>query len=109
MASPVFNIISCFAILIAIGGNTLTAISLGNQDRKRANNYFNNAFFTLLFIAIFIFVIVVFAPGSLARMLGAKEVILHDVVLYMRTFGFFMIPIILNIFLGISMKSIGKP
>lgn len=35
MASPIFNIISCIGILIAIGGNTLTAISLGEQNKKK--------------------------------------------------------------------------
>lgn len=109
MASPIFNIISCIAILVAIGGNTLTAISLGERDTKKANNYFNNAFFTLLAISIVIFVIIVFFPQSLAKVIGANEAIFSLVVTYIRVFGLFVIPIVLNIFLGISLQSIGKP
>lgn len=60
MASPIFNIISCIGILIAIGGNTLTAISLGEQNNRKANHYFNNAFYTLLMITVAIFIMVVF-------------------------------------------------
>lgn len=60
MASPIFNIISCIGILIAIGGNTLTAISLGEQNKGKANHYFNNAFYTLFMIAVVIFIMVVF-------------------------------------------------
>lgn len=60
LASPIFNIISCIGILIAIGGNTLTAISLGEQNKVKANHYFNNAFYTLLMIAVVIFIMVVF-------------------------------------------------
>lgn len=60
MASPLFNIISCIAILIAIGGNTLVGISLGRQDTKKANHYFNNASAALFVIAIAIWIAVVF-------------------------------------------------
>lgn len=109
MASPIFNIISCMAILIAVGGNTLVAISLGEKDSKKANNYFNNAFFSLLTMAIVIFIIAVFFSSTLAKMLGVNEVLFSLVVTYIRTFGLFVIPIVLNIFLGISLQSIGKP
>lgn len=37
MASPIFNIVSCLAILIAIGGNTLVGISLGGRRTERAS------------------------------------------------------------------------
>lgn len=109
MSSPVFNIISCFGILIAIGGNTLSAISIGQKDIKKANNYFNNAFFTLLLISILIFIIVVFFPGYIAKLIGSNDVLLPLVSTYIRTFGLFIVPICLNILLGISLQSIGKP
>lgn len=75
MASPIFNIISCIGILIAIGGNTLTAISLGEQNKGKANHYFNNAFYTLLMIAVVIFIMVVFFPHVLARIVGENSVL----------------------------------
>ena len=109
MASPIFNIISCLAILIAIGGNTLVGISLGGQDREKANHYFNNAVAALFCIAAIIWAAVVFFPAQLARGVGANEVLLPFVTQYIRTFGFFVIPIIFNILLGISLQSIGKP
>ncbi|OAB41939.1 MATE family efflux transporter [Paenibacillus glacialis] len=109
MASPIFNIISCIGILIAIGGNTLTAISLGEGNKEKANHYFNNAFYCLLAIAVVIFVSVVFFPELLARMVGANTVIFPMVVDYIQTFGIFVIPVIFNIFLGISLQSIGQP
>ncbi|WP_291652772.1 MATE family efflux transporter [Clostridium sp.] len=109
MASPIFNIISCFGILIAIGGNTLTGISLGQKDIKKANNYFNNSFFTLFLVSILIFIIIVFFPNLIAKLVGANDSLLPLVSKYIQTFGFFIIPICLNILLGISLQSIGKP
>ncbi len=67
MASPLFNIISCIAILIAIGGNTLVGISLGRQDTKKANHYFNNASAALFVIAIAIWIAVVFFSDFLSK------------------------------------------
>lgn len=109
MASPMFNIVSCLAILMAIGGNTLVGISLGEQNRDKANHYFNNAVTALFIIAAVIWAAVVFFPVHLAQAVGANEVLLPLVKQYIRTFGFFAIPIILNIILGISLQSIGKP
>lgn len=109
MASPIFNIISCIAILISIGGNTLVGISLGEKNQGKANHYFNNAFYALLVIACLIWVSVVFFPTSLAKIIGANAVLIPLVSDYIKTFGFFIIPIIFNILLGISLQSIGKP
>lgn len=109
MASPVFNMVSCLAILVTIGGNTLVGISLGQQDRDQANHYFNNAVAALWIIAAMIWVAVVFFPVPLARAVGANDVLLPFVKQYIQTFGFFVIPMILNILLGISLQSIGKP
>lgn len=109
MASPIFNIISCLAILIAIGGNTLVGISLGEQNRDKANHYFNNAVMALFVIAAIIWFAVVFFPTHLAQAVGANNVLLPFVKQYIQTFGFFVIPIIFNIILGISLQSIGKP
>jgi putative MATE family efflux protein len=109
MASPIFNIISCIGILIAIGGNTLTAISLGEQNKRKANHYFNNAFYILFMITVAIFIMVVFFPHVLARIVGANSVLFPMVVNYIRTFGVFVVPVIFNILLGISLQSIGKP
>lgn len=109
MAAPIFNIISCIAILIAIGGNTLVGISLGEQNRNKANHYFNNAVTVLLTIALVVWITVVFFPTQLAQAVGANQVLLPFVKQYVQTFGFFVIPIIFNIILGLSLQSIGKP
>ncbi|QTD40883.1 MATE family efflux transporter [Sporosarcina sp. Te-1] len=109
MASPIFNIISCIAILIAIGGNTLVGISLGEKDHKKANHHFNNAVTALFVIALVIWVVVVFFPSSLAQAVGANDVLLPYVKSYIQTFGFFIIPVLFNIIFGMSLQSIGKP
>lgn len=109
MAAPIFNIISCLAILIAIGGNTLVGISLGEQNKDKANHYFNNAIWALFSIAAVIWVAVVFFPSQLAHSVGANDALFPLVKLYIQTFGFFVIPIIFNIILGISLQSIGMP
>lgn len=109
MAAPIFNIVSCLAVLLAIGGNTLVGISLGEQNREKANHYFNNAVQALLAVAALIWVAVVFFPGGLARAVGANQALLPLVRQYIQTFGFFVVPIIFNIILGVSLQSIGKP
>ena len=109
MASPVFNVVSCFAILIAVGGNTIVGISLGEQNRDKANHYFNNAVTALLIVAAIIWIATVFFPIQLAQIVGANEVLLPFVKQYIQAFGFFVIPVVFNIILGISLQSIGKP
>ena len=109
MASPIFNIISCLAVLIAIGGNTLVAISLGEKRLDKANHFFNNAVMALFVMAAIIWVALVVFPSQLARSVGANDVLFPWVTQYIQTFGFFVIPILFNILLGISLQSIGRP
>ncbi|AFS79122.1 MATE efflux family protein [Gottschalkia acidurici 9a] len=109
MASPIFNIISCITILIAIGGNTLVGISLGEKSVKKANHYFNNAVTALFVVSFATWLIIILCPTMLAKSIGANAVLLPLVKSYIQTFGFFVIPIIFNIILGISLQSIGKP
>lgn len=109
MASPIFNIVSCIAILIAIGGNTLVGISLGEKSIQKANHYFNNAITALFSISLIIWIATVFFSTQLAQIIGANSVLRPFVEMYIQTFGFFVIPIIFNIILGLSLQSVGKP
>lgn len=109
MASPIFNIISCIAIMIAIGGNTLVSIRLGEKDYKKAIHHFNNAVTSLFVIAFAIWLTVICFPTTLAKLVGANDVLLPYVKSYIQTFGFFIVPVLFNIIFGISLQSIGKP
>lgn len=50
-----------------------------------------------------------FFPHVLARIVGANSVLFPMVVDYIQTFGVFVVPVIFNILLGISLQSMGKP
>lgn len=79
---PCYSLISAFAIVMGIGGQTLVSISLGRGDKQEANDALRSVFVFLLGMSVVVSLVIFLSAGKIASFLGANEVLLPDAVLY---------------------------
>lgn len=81
---PFIMILSAIGFMIGTGGNALVAMTLGQQDEKKANEIFSMLVYLLIIVGmIFSGIMAIFMP-EVARMLGATDTMLNDCVVYGR-------------------------
>ncbi|WP_347146083.1 MATE family efflux transporter [Parabacteroides goldsteinii] len=106
---PCYSLISAFAIVMGIGGQTLVSISLGRGDKQEANNALRSVFVFLLGMSVVVSLVIFLSAGKIASFLGANEVLLPDAVHYIRTLVPFF-PLLCAIFFGdYIIKAMGHP
>lgn len=106
---PCYSLISAFAIVMGIGGQTLVSISLGRGDKQEANNALRSVFVFLLGMSVVVSLVIFLSAGKIASFLGANEVLLPDVVHYIRALVPFF-PLQCAMFFGdYIIKAMGHP
>lgn len=106
---PCYSLISAFAIVMGIGGQTLVSISLGKGDKQEANNALRSVFLFLLGMSVVVSLVIYLSAGKIASFLGANEVLLPDAVGYIRALVPFF-PLLCAMFFGdYIIKAMGHP
>lgn len=106
---PCYSLISAFAIVMGIGGQTLVSISLGRGDKHEANNALRSVFVFLLGMSVVVSLVIFLSAGKIASFLGANEVLLPDAVHYIRALVPFF-PLLCAMFFGdYIIKAMGHP
>lgn len=106
---PCYSLISAFAIVMGIGGQTLVSISLGKGDKQEANNALRSVFLFLLGMSVVVSLVIFLSAGKIASFLGANEVLLPDAVGYIRALVPFF-PLLCAMFFGdYIIKAMGHP
>ena len=106
---PCYSLISAFAIVMGIGGQTLVSISLGRGDKQESNNALRSVFVFLLGMSVVVSLVIFLSAGKIASFLGANEVLLPDAVHYIRALVPFF-PLLCAMFFGdYIIKAMGHP
>ena len=106
---PCYSLISAFAIVMGIGGQTLVSISLGRGDKQEANNALRSVFVFLLGMSVVVSLVIFLSAGKIASFLGANEVLLPDAVHYIRALVPFF-PLLCAMYFGdYIIKAMGHP
>lgn len=106
---PCYSLISAFAIVMGIGGQTLVSISLGRGDKQEANDALRSVFVFLLGMSVVVSLVIFLSAGKIASFLGANEVLLPDAVHYIRALVPFF-PLLCAMFFGdYIIKAMGHP
>ncbi len=71
--SPLNNITAAFTVLMSIGGGALVSLSLGRQEKEKADKAFTNIVIFSLFAAVLISSSFFFLAEPLIRLCGADE------------------------------------
>ncbi len=106
---PCYSLISAFAIVMGIGGQTLVSISLGRGDKQEANNALRSVFVFLLGMSVVVSLVIFLSAGKIASFLGANEVLLPDAVHYIRALVPFFSLLCAMFFGDYIIKAMGHP
>jgi putative MATE family efflux protein len=81
---PLMLILLAFAMLVGIGATALISISLGEQDKEKAEHIMGNAILLLVMIAAFISVAGLWFMDPLLKLFGASAEVLPYAKAYLR-------------------------
>ena len=70
---PLNNIIAAFTVLMSIGGGALVSLSLGRQEKEKADKAYTNLILFSLFVAVVISSVFFFFAEPLIEICGADE------------------------------------
>lgn len=106
---PCYSLFTAFAIIIGVGCQTIISISLGQRDRKKANNALTSLFIFLIISSVLVSGLIFIFAKDIAWILGANDVLINDSVAYIQSLVPFY-PILCVMFLGdYVIKAMGHP
>jgi putative MATE family efflux protein len=109
LAMPFTLLMGAFAILMAIGGVTITAIRIGRGDTKGANDSFMHAMVASLLIAVIMMAIGMVFSKQVAVISGANDTFLamtSEYIFYCSAFSF---PLIFSVIIQGFIRNDGSP
>ena len=101
--------IVALAMMVTVGGATMTAISIGKGDRESANNYFNVSFKVIFLFSLLMTIIAVLFPKQIVRVLGANEKLVDSAATYLKYFVMFGIFFCSAMALAAFVRNDGSP
>lgn len=93
---PVVMILGAFGFMIGTGGSALISKTLGEGDKKRANQIFSMLIYFIVIIGIILSVLGIIFINPIAKLLGAEGNILKESVIYGRTLLVCLVPFMLQ-------------
>ena len=84
--SPILMLITAFAMMMGTGGSPLAAISMGKQDKDRAEKIMANCFTVLLIFSVVLTAVLYYFAPTLLRFFGGSDVTLPYAVAYGRIY-----------------------
>lgn len=109
IATPFMQLIIGLSMIVSIGSQSFMGLNLGEGKVDKAQNVFKT--FTI-FVIVAGTIITIFGftfNKQIASALGANEVLMNDVSLYIKTISIFAIPMALMFLFGFSNRIIEKP
>lgn len=95
LVMPVLMMIAAFGFMIGTGGSALAAKTLGEGNKKRADEIFSMLVFVVIVFSVFVSIAGFIFMPQIVNALGASDLIYDDCVLYGRilicSIGFFML------------------
>ena len=87
IAMPLVMINFSLADLIGVGASAPISIALGQQDKRRADNFFTCSVIMIFIASVFMGCVMFFAASPLCHMMGANDELLVTSVRYLRTYA----------------------
>ncbi len=109
IAQPFFQVIIGFSMILSIGSQSFIGITLGEGDREKGRNIFKTTVIVTAIIGLLVTIVGLFFSESLAKMLGANEVLVGYTSDYIKTIAIFAIPMSLMFLFGFIDRILGKP
>ena len=109
LAIPIYSFINGSGLMIGMGGATKYSIFKSQNNFKKANNIFTQAFFLVVTMAAIYFLIGILFSGPLARVLGATKSVYDMSSVYLRVILVFAPMFMMNNLLLCYVRNDGAP
>lgn len=109
LAQPFIQVIIGFSMIISIGSLSFIGRSLGEGNSYKAQNIFKTSFIFMLVIAIIISITGFLFSDSIAVLLGANDVLIESVSVYVKTTSIFAVSTSIMFLFGFIDRVIGRP
>ncbi len=109
LAIPYLQAIIGLSMVVSIGSQSHIGLKLGYGNVKEAQDTFQTFFRIILGKAAVIMCAGIFLSVGISKLVGANDVLLEGTSTYIRTLGFFAIPMVLMFYFGFLNRIIGRP
>lgn len=109
LAFPVFCFINGTGLMIGMGGGTGYSILKSRGESEKANSIFTNAIYMVVCFSIIFVLMGVFLSSSIARMLGADDMVFSTTNTYLRVMLLFAPAFLTNNLLQCFVRNDGNP
>ncbi len=93
---PALMILGTIGFMIGTGGSALVSKTIGEGDKKKANEYFSMLVYLLVIIGSVLTIIGIFLIKPASCLLGADDNMIKDCVTYGTTIILFLVPFVLQ-------------
>lgn len=92
---PLAMVVAAFGFMLGTGGSAVVAKTLGEGDRKKANEYFSMIVLSVFLLGLLLSIVCVIFIRPLAYFLGSNDVLINDCITYgtiilLGTFAFML-------------------
>ena len=89
-------ILGTIGFMIGTGGSALVSKTIGEGDKKKANQYFSMLIYLIIIVGIILSILGIVLVEPMAKLLGADESLVADCIVYGRTLMIFLVPFALQ-------------
>lgn len=109
LVQPFTQVIIGFSMIISIGSLSFIGRSLGEGNNDKAQNIFKTSFIFMLAISAIISIVGFLFSDSIAVLLGANDVLIESVSIYVKTISIFAVSTSIMFLFGFIDRVIGRP
>jgi putative MATE family efflux protein len=109
IVQPFMQVIMGFSMIISVGSLSFIGRSLGKGKKEEAQNIFKTAFAFITIISLIIVLVGRLFYEEIAVLLGANEILLEGVSVYIKTISIFAPLMSLMFLFGFTNRVVGKP
>ena len=109
LCQPALQLIMGIALVFSVGGQSIIGINLGKKNIKESQDTFKTALLVLLAISFISSIFGLFFSDTIAKLLGASEILLEGTSTYIKYISLFTIFIMLMFTFDSVVRTIGKP
>lgn len=109
IGAPFMQIVIGFSMLISVGSLSYMGRSLGSGNKQLTRDIFKTSFIVLTIVSTISTLIGVTFSTKIAIFLGANDVLLLDVSIYIKTLSLCVVPMSLAFLFGFSDRLIERP
>lgn len=109
LVQPFTQVIIGFSMIISIGSLSFIGRSLGEGNNEKAQNVFKTSFIFMLAISSIISIVGFLFSDSIAVLLGANDVLIESVSIYVKIISIFAVSTSIMFLFGFIDRVIGRP